>query len=73
MITQIGIVAGEIWSFLDDHGKTNLKQLIKKIDKPEQLILMSLGWLTRENHIIVTKRKNHYLVDLKRKTQKLPK
>jgi hypothetical protein len=73
MITQIGIVAGEIWNFLDEHDKVKLTQITQALDKPEQLILMSLGWLARENHIIVTKRKNQYLVNLKKKAKELSK
>lgn len=71
MITQIGIVAGEIWSFLDEHGEVNLKQIMKELDKPEQLILMSVGWLARENHILVKKKNNTYHISLNRKTEKI--
>lgn len=53
MITEIGIVAGEIWHYLDHHGESNLSSLIKGIDKPRDVILMSLGWLAREGHVVV--------------------
>ena len=51
MITEIGIVAGEIWQYLDKNGNANLNQLSKGIKQPKELILMSLGWLAREGHI----------------------
>ena len=53
MITEIGITAGEIWHFLDEHGETRLSKLTAGIDKPRDLILMSLGWLAREGHVVV--------------------
>ncbi|MCM8763181.1 MAG: winged helix-turn-helix domain-containing protein [Candidatus Omnitrophica bacterium] len=53
MITEIGIVAGDIWHYLDQHGEVYLTDLIKGIDKPRDNILMSLGWLAREGHIIL--------------------
>lgn len=54
MITQIGIIAGEIWHYLDDHGPSSLSGLVANIDKPRDMILMSLGWLAREGHVILS-------------------
>jgi len=51
MITEIGIVAGDIWHYLDQNGSATLDQLVKGTRKPKELILMSLGWLAREGHI----------------------
>ncbi len=65
MITQIGITAGEIWHYLDEHGEVKLSQLVFGIDKPREVILMSLGWLAREGHVIVEGDKD-YKVYLRR-------
>ena len=53
MITEIGIVAGEIWHYLDFHGEASLSEMAKNIDKPRDIILMSLGWLAREGHVVL--------------------
>ena len=53
MITEIGIVAGEIWHYLDEHGEVLFSAVVKGIDRPKELVLMSLGWLAREGHVIV--------------------
>lgn len=53
MITEIGIVAGEIWHFLDHRGEVRFSELLKGISRPQPLALMSLGWLAREGHVIV--------------------
>ena len=54
MIIQIGIVAGEIWEYLDHHHKeATVDTLIKGIGKNREIVLMSLGWLAREGHVVL--------------------
>lgn len=52
MITEIGIVAGDIWHYLDLHKSSTLSELVRGIDKNHNVVLMSLGWLAREGHVI---------------------
>ncbi|KPK38423.1 MAG: hypothetical protein AMJ78_10040 [Omnitrophica WOR_2 bacterium SM23_29] len=59
MITEIGITAGEIWHYLDEHEQVVLSQLTSGIDKPRDMILMSLGWLAREGHVILEGEKDY--------------
>ena len=66
MITQIGIVAGEIWHFLDKQSQATLSALVTGIDKPRDTILMSLGWLAREGHVLLQKSEADYIVSLRR-------
>ena len=66
MITEIGIVAGDIWHYLDQHGEASLLELVKGIDKPRDNVLMSLGWLAREGHVIVLQVENDYNVSLRK-------
>ena len=54
MITEIGIVAGEIWHFLDGQkGEVTFSRLAKGIGRSRDVALMSLGWLAREGHVVV--------------------
>lgn len=66
MITEIGIVAGDIWHFLDQYGEVTLSSLVKGIDKPRDNVLMSLGWLAREGHIIVQQVLGDYKISLRK-------
>ena len=66
MITEIGIVAGEIWHYLDEHGGVVFSQLVAGIDRPKELALMSLGWLAREGHVIVRQEGKDLRVALRR-------
>ena len=67
MIIEIGIIAGEIWNFLDKHGHVSLERLTGGIDKPRELILMSLGWLAREGHVLMKKEDSIYRISLREK------
>lgn len=53
MIIEIGIIAGDIWCYLDQHGAVTLSVLVKGIGKSRDNVLMSLGWLAREGHVIL--------------------
>lgn len=66
MIIEIGIVAGEIWHYLDQKGDVSLKELTKSVDRAPENILMSLGWLAREGHVILVKTDNDYQVSLRK-------
>jgi len=66
MITEIGIVAGDIWHFLDQHGEVGLSELIRGIDKSRDNVLMSLGWLAREGHVLLQKTNEDYKISLRK-------
>ncbi|MDD3295893.1 MAG: winged helix-turn-helix domain-containing protein [Candidatus Omnitrophica bacterium] len=67
MITQIGIVAGEIWHFLDKYGKVDLERLVVGTERPKDIVLMSLGWLAREGHVRVDCSQQGYEICLREK------
>lgn len=66
MITEIGIVAGEIWHYLDHNGEVNLAQLISGIGRPRDITLMSLGWLAREGHVVLEQVGSEYRIALRK-------
>ena len=66
MIMQIGIVAGDIWHYLDAKGKVKFSELEKALGKPHDLILMSLGWLAREGYVLVEGEDDH-IISLRKK------
>lgn len=70
MITRIGLVAGEIWEYLEGNEKAaDLEVLISDLGKERDLVLMSLGWLAREGHVIVRGESPDYNVKLKKKVR----
>jgi len=67
MITKIGIVAGEIWHWLEkDDEICSLEVMIKGLDKPRDMLLMSIGWLVREGHVVVRGEGSDYKVTLRK-------
>jgi len=66
MITEIGIVAGEIWHYLDEHGKAVFSDMVRGIERSRELALMSLGWLAREGHVVVRQDGQDFRVELRR-------
>ena len=67
MITEIGFTAGDIWNYLEKHGEAKLTALGKGIKKPKDVVLMSIGWLAREGHVIIAKSGQDYKVTLRKK------
>jgi hypothetical protein len=54
MNKTIGDAAGIIWSFLDQQTKpVTLSKLKNEVDLSTTLMMMALGWLAREEKIIV--------------------
>ena len=66
MITELGIVAGDIWHYLDQHGESTLSSLVEHCDKPRDMILMSVGWLAREGHVTLQAEGSDYRVSFLR-------
>lgn len=64
MITEIGIVAGEIWHVLDKNNSMPLDTLVDKLKRSRDLVLMSLGWLAREGHVTLAPGDRGLLVTL---------
>lgn len=65
MITRIGIVAGEIWNYLEKNNRTaKLDELILGLGKDKDMALMSIGWLAREGHIVLEGEGPNYTVTL---------
>ena len=65
MITKIGIVAGEIWQLLESNGTVSIEDIKSKLDRTESLILMSIGWLSREGHVLLEEEANDFKVSLR--------
>ena len=65
MITQIGLVAGEIWEYLEYNSlQGTLENVVNAIEKDRNLILMSVGWLAREGHITLEGDSSNYRIKL---------
>ncbi len=63
MITEIGLVSGEILEFLEEEDRpVSIEEIKCHLDEPMNVIDMSLGWLIRENYVRVIRDGQQYLV-----------
>ena len=53
LVEQIGEVAGAIWHLLDEAGPLPLTQIVKEIDAPRDIVMQGIGWLAREDKLVV--------------------
>lgn len=67
MITEIGITAGDIWHYLEGRKEATLDEIVQNAHAKRELVLMSLGWLSREGHVFVRVDNGVYRASLKRK------
>jgi Winged helix-turn-helix domain (DUF2582) len=62
---EIGKAAGAIWQALAENGPCSLPKLRKRIDCQAQVFDWAIGWLARENKIVIAREKKSFLVHLK--------
>lgn len=65
MITEIGLVAGDIWRILDEKGRLEYSALLSQISHSEELLFMAIGWLCREGHILLTQQNKKMYLELR--------
>ncbi len=60
MIMKIGIIAGDIWHYLEENqGTAELADMINALEKSREDVFMSLGWLAREGHVTIEKNEDY--------------
>jgi len=65
MITRIGLAAGDVWNYLDVHSReARLSDLIVALKRDRDIVLMAIGWLAREGHVVLDGAGPDYIVRL---------
>jgi len=52
-IAQIGETAGMVWKALADRGALSMAKLVKAVGEPRDTVMLALGWLAREDKILI--------------------
>ena len=52
-VVQIGETAGAVWRVLSERGSLTVAKLVKEVDQPRDLVMQALGWLAREDKILI--------------------
>ena len=65
MQQKIGSVAVAIWNALNTKGAFSLAQLKREVDEKTPLFDWAIGWLAREDKILITPEKRSFGIQLK--------
>ena len=65
MQEEIGFVAGAIWQALSARGEFSLAQLKREVKGKTPLFDWAIGWLAREDKIVITPEKHSFRIRLK--------
>lgn len=50
-VNEVGELAGKVWHYLDEHGRSSLSAVEQGVEAPRALALMAIGWLAREGKV----------------------
>ncbi len=51
---DVGELAGKVWHFLDEQGRSSLTAVEQGIEAPRAMVLMAVGWLAREGKVEIS-------------------
>jgi len=61
---QVGEVAGKVWHKLNSEGPQTLLQLKKKLNATSDLLSFGVGWLAREDKVLIIQEKRTLRIQL---------
>jgi hypothetical protein len=62
---HIGKAAGKVWSLLSGSGPLTTTQIRRKLNESSDLLNLALGWLAREDKVILTRERTSLRVQLR--------
>ena len=65
MIEEIGDTAGKVWHFLNKKGEASIADLLTGVMADAFLIFLALGWLAREDKLLIVKKGGYITYSLK--------
>jgi Winged helix-turn-helix domain (DUF2582) len=64
MHEEIGTTAGAIWQTLNSKGELSLPGLKQQVEAKSPVFEWAIGWLAREDKVVITRRQKSYRVRL---------
>ena len=65
LLTQLGLVEGDVLTYLEEYGPTTLRGLIRGLDWPSRTVTMGVGALIREGLVQGRQRELEVLIEPK--------
>lgn len=57
MIHAIGETAGRVWQYLCEHPEATTPRMMKELRAPRELVQRAIGWLAREDKLVIESEK----------------
>tara|TARA_R110002111_G_scaffold178448_4_gene244379 strand:- start:354 stop:551 length:198 start_codon:yes stop_codon:yes gene_type:complete len=54
MSESIGLVAGQLWQYLETHGPSTVTKIVKESDMDLKHVNRAIGWLAKEGKVVIT-------------------
>jgi hypothetical protein len=67
----IGEMAGKVWKTLGIKGRADISRVPLIMKEKEELVLLGLGWLAREDKLEFHKKEGRIFISLNRKEQEI--
>lgn len=52
-VESIGQTAGLVWKVLAENGPLSMTKLVKTVGEPRDTVMQALGWLAREDKLVI--------------------
>ncbi len=62
---EIGTLSGQIWHYLNKNGETDVIKIKHDLNCTNHKLYLALGWLARENKILITRNNVEIKIALK--------
>ena len=72
LITTLGVIEGEALTYLEQHGATPLRRLVRELEWPAPMVMMGVGALVREGLVRATPHDLEVVVEPNRSWVPLP-
>jgi hypothetical protein len=72
LITSLGLIEGEVLTYLEQHGATKLRGLIRELEWPARMVMMAVGALIREGLVRGVQHELEIIVEPLRPQPKFP-
>lgn len=54
--TKVGLNAGKVWHVLNENGELSMNDLCHNLDLQFEDVALAIGWLARENKIVMSRK-----------------
>jgi len=54
MSKSIGLVAGQLWQYLEKQGPSTVTKIVKESDLDVKQVQRAIGWLAKEDKVVIS-------------------